>query len=99
MIRCAEVDRILCEGLDDLDSDAIPRHPAASDGISRKDLQCLAIHIANIAAGKPSRPVIALVRLFLEAAIDAQQHCLSLRARVTAQHSLVEVGAPRSIGS
>jgi hypothetical protein len=97
----AEFDLVVGKDLDDLDLDAIPRARAATDHVSRSDLECVAIYAANL--GIRERPGLAVGRLpiVLQAAVDPQELYPWSRPRIIegAGVNLVEVDTPRSVGS
>jgi hypothetical protein len=97
----AEFDLVVGDGLDDLDSDALPCAGAATDHTSRTDLERGAIYVADL--GIRERPGSAVGRLptVFQAALAPQElyPCSKPRIVEGAGVNFVEVDTPCSIGS
>jgi hypothetical protein len=94
----SEFDLVMRDALHDLNGNTSPSHRAATDGMSRRDLECMAICFADPTIGRlaaAARPIVAS-----EAAVDPQQRCPFPRPPLTEDGGLglVESAEPHSIG-
>jgi hypothetical protein len=81
MARCtkSKFDLVVCDALDDLDGDIMPRGRAAIDGGSRDDLECVATRFVDLTIRQLLAAAIARQNVVRDATVDPQQPC-SFRA-------------------
>jgi len=96
-----EFDLVVGHGLDDLGLDAIPRARAATDRVSRSDLECVAIYAANLRIRERPGRSVGRLQAVLEATVASQEldHCSRPRIIEGAGVNFVEVDTPCGAGS
>ena len=96
-----EFDLVVGHGLDDLGLDAIPRARAATDRVSRSDLECVAIYAANLGIRERPGPSVGRLQAVLEATVASQEldPCSRPRTVEGTGVNFVEIDTRRSVGS